>query len=159
MNSELKSFESEMDESGTVSDNLELGVPSESKPACAHNFNGDPLEQWRLSSAATSVECKAGSEIVDQVFGLKNWFCHKVTISNDGGSNVDTVRTVLMDSAGNAYGFVSQGVYKSLRIMISHMGTNEFDPPIPIVVKSSKRAGGRKYYSIEPAPKAYEEVE
>lgn len=145
----------------TIDDNVDSTVESglsemdRERPACVHNFSGDAIEQWRLTCFATGVECKPGAEIVDQVFGLKYWFVHEIELSNDRGQLNKALRTVLIDASGNAYGFVSSGIYKALQLMVSHLGRESFDPPLPIIVRSRKNAGGRKYYSIEPANEQY----
>ena len=145
----------------TVDDNLDssleggLSELDRERPACVHNFSGDAIEQWRLTCFATGVECKPGAEIVDQVFGLKYWFVHEIELANDRGQMNKALRTVLIDASGNAYGFVSSGIYKALQLMVSHLGREAFDPPLPIIVRSRKNAGGRKYYSIEPANEQY----
>lgn len=159
MNSETKDMQYTKDETSEFGATDGLQALGNGKPACAHNFSGDPVEQWRLTCFATGVDCKKGAEIVDQVFGLKNWFIHEIELPNDRGEYTKAIRTVLIDGAGNAYGFVSQGIYKALELMVSHLGKEPFDPPLPIVVKSRSHGGGRKYYSIEPANEQYIEAE
>ena len=150
----------------STADELELGsngnglIPiSHSTPECLHNFTGDQHEQWRMASFATGTDCKPGADIVDQVFSLKYWFVHMIDLTNQQGEMVRVPRTVLIDGADNAYGFVSEGVYKSLRTMVSYLGKEPFDPTIPIVVKSQQNSGGRKFYNIQPAREKYVEEE
>ncbi len=121
--------------------------------AAIHNFVGDPYEVWQKVSYATGAGCKPGHELVDQTFPLSYWFIHEVSINNPEKGPQRCVRTVLLDPSGNAYGFVSNGVYDSLRLMVASIGEGPYDPPIPITIRSRDKASGRRIYTLEPAPR------
>ena len=159
MANELAELKSTQDDLEAPSTSDSLTPITQSTPECLHNFQGDEHEQWKLSCFATGNSCNPGQDIVDQVFGLKYWYVHLVTLKNNQDEHVTQPRTVLIDGANNAYGFVSQGVYKSLRNMVAHLGNKPFDPPIPIVVRNQSQNGGRKFFSIEPANEKYVEEE
>ena len=129
----------------------------ESSPSSIHNFDGDALQNWRLTAFATGGSCRDGYTIIGQNFALKYWFCHGVEFIKEDGSKVKAIRTVLMDATGDAYGFVSEGVYESLRLLVQHLGESPKLWPVNIVVTSVDRKGGHRFYNIEPAPERYEE--
>jgi len=128
----------------------------DSSSAAIHNFDGDALHNWRLASFATSGSCREGNTIIGQNFALKYWFCHGVEVTKEDGSRVKAIRTVLMDATGDAYGFVSEGVYESLRLLVQHLGESPDIWPVNIVVRGVERKGGKRFYNIEPAPERYE---
>ena len=159
MNTQVAELKSTNDDVEVLESITQLTPITEQTPDCLHNFEGGAHEQWRLSCFATGAQCKPGQEIIAQVFGLKFWYVHMVTLQNGRDKPITVPRTVLIDGADNAYGFVSKGVYDSLRKMVSHFGKEPFDPPIPIVVKNQSSTGGRKFFAIEPANEKYVEEE
>lgn len=128
----------------------------DSQPAAISNFSGDAEEQWRMTAAAMGPSCGEGQDILDQTFPLRYWLCHEVFVNNPERGPTKCVRTVLIDPQGNAYGFVSGGVYDSLRYLVQCLGPGPYDPALLIVVKSRTK-GNRRFYMIEPAPRRSEE--
>lgn len=125
-------------------------------PAAIHNFVGTPQEIWERLSFSKGASCRDGSEMIDQTFPLSYWMVHEVHPKRDNGETVKAIRTVLMDQRGTAYGFTSNGVYDSLRDLVQSMGPGPYDPPVNITVRQRERPGGRRVYTIEPAPKRSE---
>lgn len=121
-------------------------------PASLHNFDGDDMARWRMKAFATGAGCKDGADLIGQTFPLKYWFVHKVTVNNPERGPVEAVRTVLIDATGTAYGFVSGGIYKSLRDMVQELGPGPYDPGLLITVTERKSQNNRRVYTIEPAP-------
>ena len=132
---------------------------SKTSPECHHNFIGTSRERWGYISKAKGPDCKPGSEILDQIFPLKHYLMHEVTIGGQTGPAKRVVQTILMDVSGNAYKFTSKGVEESLRLMVSEIAPDEWQEPIPIVVRSTTGSGGRRYYTITPADERYVEEE
>lgn len=126
-------------------------------PPALHNFEGDPETIWRLTVYATGAACKDGMDIVNQSFGLVYWFCHEATIDTDDKGTIQAVRTVIMDKTGNAFGFVSEGIYNSLRLLVAAMGPGPYDPPLMVKIVQQQTRKGHRLYSIEPAPKRHPE--
>lgn len=140
------------DESAYESRELINFKDSSRPPAITNLQSDDPMELWRMTAAATGPSCKEGLEILNQTFPLVYWFCHEATVNNPDRGPIKTVRTVLIDGSGNAYGFVSAGVYDSLRMLVGLVGPGPYDPPMMIQVSSRDKKGGRRFYAIEPAP-------
>lgn len=126
-----------------------------SRPSMLTNFTGEPEDMWRMTAAAMGPSCGDGEKILDQTFALRYWLCHEVVINNPEKGPQRCVRTVLIDASGDAYGFVSAGVYDSLKYLVQCVGPGPYDPPLLIVVKSRSK-GSRRFYMIEPAPKRVE---
>lgn len=125
-------------------------------PATIHNFQGSAQEVWEKVSFARSVSCRPGNELINNVFPLSYWLCHEAYVNKETGRQ-QCVRTVLMDATGTCYGFMSNGVYDSLRDLVQALGPGPYDPPINITVRSKDKEGGRRVYTIEPAPRRSEE--
>lgn len=126
-------------------------------PASINNFVGTPQEIWELVSFAKGASCRDGADMIDQTLPLKHWMVHEVQVRKSDTVTAKAIRTVLMDATGAAYGFVSNGVYDSLRDMVQSLGPGPYDPAINITVRQRERAGGRRVYTIEPAPRRTEE--
>lgn len=121
-------------------------------PACIHNFDGDPRQQWLLSTLATGDDVADGEKCLGVVMPLKYWYCHLVTVTTDTGDEVTQPRVVLITDKHDAYGFVSQGIFDYLRLLVHHMGEGPYDPPLLVAVKQIKTRRGFRYYTLEPAP-------
>lgn len=128
-------------------------------PAGLHNFGDDPMTNWRLTAIATGGTCEDGKKILGQTFALKYWFIHAVLVTRKDKTRAEAVRTVLMDESGNAFGFVSDGVYQSLRLLVQQLKDHPDLWPVNITVAETQTRSGQRYYSIVPAPERYEEPE
>lgn len=137
----------------------ELIIPDESGPLAefAHeaptidNFKGDPLQQWQLAAACAGASCRDGRELLGQSFPLTYWQVSSVEIMRDDGELIPAKRVVLLDSQGNAYGFTSDGVYGTLRLLVHKLGPGPYDPPILITVRERQTRSKRTVFLIEPA--------
>lgn len=122
------------------------------KPVCIHNFVGDAQKTWAFTAYATGPSCYRGETIVGKPIDLVYWYLHEVTVTREDGSTMRAVRTVLVDDKGHFFGFVSDGVYQSLRLMIAAIGSGPYDPPQRVMVTQGKGKGSRRFYGLEPAP-------
>ncbi len=129
----------------------------DNKPASIHNFQGDAMAVWELVSFAKGASCRDGSSLIDQTLPLKWWMVHEVVVNNPDKGPVKAVRTVLMDPSMNAYGFVSNGIYDSLRDLIEAAGPGPYDPAVNVAIRQRQKQSGRKVYTLEPAPRRQEE--
>jgi hypothetical protein len=125
-------------------------VELESQPSVVHNFDGDKMRVWSLLSYATGPSCHRGEECLNKPLALRNWLVHLVHIAKEDGTVVQCLRTVLVDNKGECYGFVSDGVFTSLRMLISTLGKGPYDPPIGVIVRQQSVSGGKRFYVIEP---------
>lgn len=121
-------------------------------PAAIHNFVGSPTEQWAMTAYATGPSCKEGRDQIGKTIAVKHWYLHEVDVRRDDGSSVHCVRTVLIDPEGTCFGFVSDGIYQSLRLMVQHLGNGPYDPPILVAIRQQGLRGGRSMLSFEPVP-------
>ena len=112
-----------------------------------------PEEQWQLMSLATSPDCKGGSEVINSVIDLHYWMCHEVEVTDDDDNMIRAIRTVLIDKSGDAFAFVSGGIFRSLRMLVKCFGKGPYEQPLPVQVMQSDTKGGRRILHLRPAPK------
>lgn len=122
------------------------------KPAAIHNFQGDPMEIWKLTAFATGPSCGEGKKIIGQSFALTHWFAHEVELIQDDGEIIRAPRTVLFDESGNAWGFVSEMLFNSLRLMVQSIGPGPWENPPRVMIREGSGKGARTFYFLEPAP-------
>ena len=115
-----------------------------------HNFDGDKLAQFRLITLATSGLCKPGKDALNQPIDLKYFYCHLVEMeAKVGGELFDAYRVVLVDKAGDAYGFVSTGILDGLETVIQCFGVGPWtDPMVVKIMETNTRKGNRTYNLI-----------
>jgi len=128
----------------TIRHRLDAGSPP------IHNFDGDKLAQFRLITLATSGLCKPGKDALNQPIDLKYFYCHVVEMeAKVGGELFDAYRVVLVDKAGDAYGFVSTGILDGLETVIQCFGVGPWtDPMVVKIMETNTRKGNRTYNLI-----------
>ena len=117
------------------------------------NFKGDGIEKWKFISKVTQEEGIPAIKSKGEIIAVVYWYIHEVEVTNERSQrSVKAIRTVLVDDKGNAFTFVSDGIYQSLRTMIYAMGEGPYDPPLYVVVREGESKGRRRFYYLEPAP-------
>lgn len=117
-----------------------------------HNFVGTPLEVWAKIAKATGPDVVSADKKVNAVIRLVNFYCHRVMIQGlTPGEYVDAVRVVLVDSEGQNYAFVSDGIAGDLARLISAFGMGPYTTPLNISIHPFKTRRGFNSYSIQPA--------
>lgn len=91
------------------------------------------------------------SEHIGETINLTHCVFQAVTIVDDKtGESTDTVRTVLLDSDGNAYAAVSDGLLGSLRDVFGIMGQPDTWPePLPVQVVEKRGRSGFRFMKLE----------
>lgn len=118
-----------------------------------HNFQGTPMEVWRLTAMASGPDVIPPKEGLDQVIELTHFYCMQVQIAGPTpGEYNDGLRVVLIDKNGVAYGFTSEGVAKDLARIIATFGMGPYTKePVRCKVVQFDTRLGRRAYSIQPA--------
>lgn len=119
---------------------------------CLHNFDGDKMQVWKLSALATGPQCLSADDCANRVIKIRYWYVHRIEMVNkETGEVMTPMRVVLIDSDGNAFGFVSNGVFQSLSQLVNIVGRGPYDPPLELRIVSTKLASKRSMLSIVPA--------
>ena len=117
-----------------------------------HNFDGDKMQVWKLSSKACGPDCKQFKDIPDVGIDLHYFYCHRVEmVSSRDGEIVEPIRVVLIDKDGTCYGFVSDFLVRELDTLIETWGNGPWYEPLKIRVVSAQSRKGNRFYSIQPA--------
>jgi hypothetical protein len=137
-----------------MSDNKEL-VSSESKElALSDMFHENGMSRlWTTlpndgsRAAAVIVEnamSDAGSirDHIGAVLEVENILLHDVVIEGESGEDIPAVRAVLIDSKGQGYAAVSNGVISSLQTLMALCGPGPWTPPLKVVPREVKTRKG-----------------
>lgn len=83
---------------------------------------------------------------------LKYVYCHGVEVtSREGGEVIDAVRTVLVDTNDKAYGFVSDGIFKSAIGLMRAYKFGAITPALKVKVASIKTRNRNTMLMLVPA--------
>lgn len=139
--------------------NLLAPFTQSSVPVSVSNFDKDGIENWELSVLATGEQCKSGADFLGEVIEMKYFYVHQVTLTDERGKPQDLPRVVIIDVYDVAYGFISQGIFDYLRMMIHHVGEGPWLDGMPVVIKSLKTRKGFRYFTLEPAREKPEAID
>ena len=118
------------------------------------NFTGEGMDRWHFLSKVTNQECTPASKSKGQILRVVYWFVQEVDCLNDRTQKLErAIRTVLVDDHGEAYDFVSEGIYSCLRTMVAEMGMGPYDPPLEVIPREGESKRNRRYYWLEPVPR------
>lgn len=107
--------------------------------------DGDALFMRTLGEADYAAEDMFGIE-----FELTRWIVMPVTWeSDDNGEARQGLRTILIDSQGRTASFGSDGIVKSLDMLIARRGPGPWNPPIKIKLAQIKLKSGHRTYALE----------
>lgn len=117
-----------------------------------HNFTGDKMQQFRMIAKATGGQLKGFDDLKGNPIDIQNFFIHAVQLSGSPpGEVIDATRTVLVDSSGEMYAFVSDGIAKSLGRIVSAFGMGPWPSPFKFDVLKLKASGKNFTYALVPA--------
>jgi hypothetical protein len=119
--------------------------------AIIHNFDGDKMDQYRLTAIATGGACQPFEAIPVDGLDLKYWFCHRAEMVSKTGEIITPVRTVLIDKGGNAFSFVSDGIARELDTLRTLFGDGPYTDPMKVKVSKIKTRSGGHTYCMGPA--------
>jgi len=117
-----------------------------------HNFKGTGVELWKFTSKATGPDVLTADEFPAEGIDLQWIYCHAVEVTQPtGGEVVKAYRTVLFDTKGNAYGFVSDGVFLSAVGIFKAFNFDEIKPPLKVKLGSKRTRSSYKVLMLVPA--------
>jgi hypothetical protein len=79
---------------------------------------------------------------IGAVLEIENVLLHDVVIEGENGEDVPAVRAVLIDSKGQGYAAVSNGVISSLQTLMALCGPGPWNPPLKVVPREVKTRKG-----------------
>lgn len=104
----------------------------------------DPIDTLNMIGDAQRVEDYLGKPI-----DLVHVIMHKATVTAADGSEMEVLRTILVDKKGAGFAAVSQGVVSSLRLILGALDRRPpFDPPLKVQVEQKSTKGGRRVYKL-----------
>lgn len=109
------------------------------------NFKGEGPDAFRFISKVTGPDVLGADEFPDDGINVKYVYCHGVEISNMSTGEVsDAYRTVLVDDKDVAFGFVSDGVFRSAVDIFKAYKFGEISPPLRVKLGEKKTRSGRR---------------
>lgn len=114
------------------------------------NFDGDNMQKMRLEMLATGPSVEKADKILGNILEVVYYYAHPVDIAvNNTGEVRPAVRVVLIDKDSKAYGFVSEGIARSLATLIFYLGQKPWNPPVKMKITQSSTRKGNRIYNIE----------
>ena len=88
--------------------------------------------------------------MLDKPFWLKNVIMQAVTITGEDGEDIPSIRALLVSESGDTYAATSDGLFNSLRNLISVVGEPDAwpDHKLPVIVKRVKGRRGFSFYTL-----------
>ena len=88
---------------------------------------------------------------LDHAFNLKNFVLQAITVTDDDGMGVPAVRSILIDSEGNSYASVSNGVISALQNLTGVLGQPETWPEagVPVYVSEERTRRGYRVMTLK----------
>lgn len=104
--------------------------------AVAHNLRDvTPMEQARLLSLAIGSADLTKEDLLNKTIDLRHWVVHRVAVTDERtGETRDAVRTVIITPEGRTASFVSDGVARSLALIVQVLGPGPYNPPVRLDV-------------------------
>ena len=93
----------------------------------------DMKSKVRLFNAMNQPKYKV-SDMINKKIKLKDVILMNVTMEGEDGEQDTGIRSVLIDSDGNAYNATSNGIFSSLTNLYMIFGTLHFEDPLEILI-------------------------
>lgn len=93
----------------------------------------DMKSKVRLFNAMNQPKYKV-SDMINKKIKLKDVILMNVTMEGEDGEQDTGIRSVLIDSDGNAYNATSNGIFSSLTNLYMIFGTLHFEDPLEIMI-------------------------
>lgn len=94
------------------------------------------------------------SELIGKEIAVRHIVAHRVELVDEDTGEISTGdRIVLVDSAGQAYGSVSDGIRRSLSLIMQVYGKPPWTPPLRLSVDQLNTRKGRRTYVLNPVTK------
>ena len=129
----------------------EAGIMTKGHVGSWNNFDGDDTRQWTMQNYCRSTNVQDAKEWINKEFKIKYWLVWAITlIDKETGELVDTYRSVIIQPDKTAIGFVSEGIVRSLQLLVAQFGDKMLEDPVTVILKSISLADGKNFYRLEP---------
>lgn len=116
-----------------------------------HNFDGDRLNQFRLTALATGGQPLSGDDATGVLIDLRYWYAHRITLQGKTpGELVDCDRVAMIDKSQVVYAFVSSGVIDAIDMIRSIFGDGPYDDAVKFRIRAVLTRKGNRTYTIDP---------
>jgi hypothetical protein len=123
----------------------------DSASQAVHNFVGTPPEIYRLEMKATGADVGDKTTFPVEGIALRFVYFHKVPIANEeSGEITDQIRSVVVDTDGHCWGFVSNGIWQSLLPLLKLYQFGEIKPPMKVRLERIRTANKFEMLRIVP---------
>lgn len=103
------------------------------------NFKGTGIDRFKFISQVTGPYVIPADKFPQDGIDVKYVYCHPVTLNGKTpGEVTDAYRTVLVSTDGKAYGFVSDGVFRSAVSIFQAYNFGEITPPLRVKLGTKK---------------------
>lgn len=87
------------------------------------------------------------NEHYGETINLKNFVIQAVQLRDEDGQMIDAARSILIDSEGQAYHTVSEGILRALQEIVGVLGhPSEWNVPVPVVAEERRSRNGVNRY-------------
>lgn len=122
-------------------------------PAYVSNIPNDDPDGDRLYMATLGEADFDADDLFGSTFLLSRYIVQRAEWKSDNGDGVRVgLRVTLIDCDGNTVSFGSDGIVRSLEMLIARRGPGPWNPPIPVRLKQIGLAGGRRFFVLQIAP-------
>ena len=111
-------------------------------------MDGSRTSKIKLINSIENVKANL-RDIPGQVIEVTNIVCHSVVFQTDNGEEIEGVRTVLIDSNGDCYATVSDGIRSSLARIFAVVGMPPWEPPVKMAAREVKTRKGFRVMKLE----------
>lgn len=119
-------------------------------PAYVSNIPADDPDGDRLYMATLGEADFDADDLFGSTFLLSRYIAQRSEWKNDNGDGVRVgLRVTLIDIDGNTVSFGSDGIVRSLEMLIARRGPGPWNPPIPVRLKQIGLMGGRRYFVLQ----------
>ena len=116
---------------------------------CSVKDDGSRASKIKIYNAIQSTS-KRLADCLGDVIEIKDVIAHPITVVDDNGEVLTTLRTILIDKDGNTYESVSIGINNSISRIIALFGQPTWEEPIKVKVKQQgTRNGNNKINYLE----------
>lgn len=123
-----------------------IGVPN------LNNFDGDKMNQYRLTALANSPDALDAKALGETAIEIRYFHAKQVELmGNAPGEITGAIRVALITHDGKVYAFVSDGVAASLGELVQLLGYKPWPAGMPIKLRQIKTRRGFYTYRLVPA--------
>lgn len=91
-------------------------------------------------------------EVLDYKIQLCNFLCQPIELADSKtGESKDAIRCVLIDEKGQRISCCSDGVFNSLRSLVTSFGPPPYGEPLWVTPRKQKSRGGYNFLILEPS--------